>query len=440
MTTENKLGLWRRLRNVFASGGDIENRATKDPKHPDHARIGFSSRTVAGEYVNEDTALQNATAWACCRYISQTVAGLPWHAMKPAPGNGGTIAYGHHVEKLLHIRPSPEWSPFSFRETLIHWALRYGNGCAEVVPDQFGRPFEMWPIHPDRIEFVRYDEDVQDAYGDTIPAGRLAYEINNGTAGKVTLSAKRIFHLKGYGDSAVGVNVMAYAAQTIGWAKAASMFGAAFFGNGMNLGGIVTNKVAMSPEALALQKAEMQSGHRGSRKAFTTLHLDADTEYTPFESNLADAQYIELHHHLIEEICRFFGVPPHKVMHLLRATFSNIEHQSIEVVQDTILPWTIKMELEADYKLLNDGKMWTKMNLSSLLRADTKSQAEALSIARQHGVISANDWRALLDMSPLPEGSGGDAYLVQAAQIRLEDVGKNFGGVNDNAAPATKAA
>ncbi|MFH1797609.1 MAG: phage portal protein [Pseudomonadota bacterium] len=432
MTEEKSPGLFRRLRDAFS------NRVTKEPRDPDQTRVWFPHQTQAGVAVNEDTALQNATAFACVRYISQSIAGLPWHAMKPAPGMGGEIAYGHNVDRILHIRPSPEWSPFQLKETLVNWALRYGNGVCEIVPDQFGRPFEMWPIHPDRVEFVRYQEDVTDAYGDVIKAGALAYEID----GNTVLSARRTFHLKGFGaDGPVGINVVAYAAQTIGWARAASMFGASFFGNGMNIGGVVTNKLGMSKEALALQKAEFAALHRGPRHAFKTVHLDADTTFTPFASNLADAQFIELHHHLIEEVCRFFGgVPPHKVQHLLRSTFSNIEHQSIEVVTDVLLPWAIRLEQEADYKLLGDGKMWTKLNVAALMRGDMKSQAEALSIARQHGVVSADEWRALLDMSPLPNGAGGDKYLVQAAQIELADVGKNFGAANANAPPAKAAA
>lgn len=434
MENDKKPGLLRRLRAAFAG---VDNRATTEPRHPDEQRIWFPTRTLAGVAVNEDNLLTNATAWAACRYISQSIAGLPWHAMKPAPGNGGTVAYGHRVDNLLHVRASPEWSPFQFRETLTHWALRYGNGIAELVPDQAGRPSEMWPIHPDRVEFVRYEDDTVDVYGDPIKAGALAYEIDNGTGGKVTLSAKRIFHLRGYGDGPVGVNVTAYAAQTIGWAKAAALFGAAFFGNGMNIGGVITNKVPLSLEALAKQRAAFQA-LRGSRNAFATVHLDADAEYKPFDSNLADAQYVELHHHLIEEVCRYFGVPPHKVGHLLRATFSNIEHQSIEVVQDTLLPWCRRWEEEADYKLFAPREgMWTKLNLAGLLRGDSKSQADALAIARQHGVISANEWRALLDMPPIADGEGGDAYLVQAAQIRLADVGKNFGANGQAAQPAS---
>lgn len=413
--------------NFFQKIGAIFSRASKEPSSPAPERFWTPSLTPAGVRINEESALASSTVWAATRYLSQTVASLPWRVMREIPG-GGEVTPKHPVDRILHIRASAEQSPFQFRETLTHWALRYGNGIAEIEPDQVGRPFALHPIHPNRVEFCRADQDGYDSYGDIIPAGDLYYEINNGTSGRAALSAKRVFHIRGFGDGAVGVNMMTYAAQTIGWARAAQLFGSSFFGQGMNLGGVITNKVALSRAALDIQKAEFDNLYRGLRNAHKTVHLDADATFTPFSPKLADSQFVEIHQHLVEEICRFFGVPPHKVGHLLRATFSNIEHQSIEVVQDSITPWVRRFEEEADYKLLGPTYRgyFSKINLRGLLRGDFKSQNEGLDIARRNGVISADEWRGLLDMPPAPAGSGGDKLLVQAAQIELRNVGLNF--------------
>src|SRR5262249_33598384 len=160
---------------------------------------------------------------------------------------------------LLWKRPNTEWSSFQFRETLTHWALRWGNGYAEIERDQLDRPFALWPIHPERVKCCRATEDSYDSNGEEIAAGVLYYEIDNGMgAGKTILAARRMFHVRGFGEGPVGVNVISYAAQTIGWARAAQLFGASFFGNGMNPAGVVINKKALSVDGLRRQRAEFE--------------------------------------------------------------------------------------------------------------------------------------------------------------------------------------
>ena len=154
------------------------------------------------------------SVWACIRYLSQTVAVLPWRVMKDGPV-GAEHQKRHPIDWLLYKRPNAEWSSFQFRETLTHWALRYGNGYAEIERDQAGRPFALWPIHPERVEVCRNTE-----------TGVLFYEVNNGVGSKIELAAANMFHLHGFGEGPVGVNVIEYAAQSIGWARAAQLFGA----------------------------------------------------------------------------------------------------------------------------------------------------------------------------------------------------------------------
>jgi HK97 family phage portal protein len=121
-------------------------------------------------------------------------------------------------------------------------------------------------------------------------------------------------------------------------------------------------------------------------------------EYKPISVEPEKSQFIETNPFLIEEICRWFGVPPHKIAHLLRATFSNIEHQSIEVVVDSLTPWVKRWELEVDYKLFggaNRQSLFTKIYLQGLMRGDTVARASFYSQMRSIGVLSVNDIRRL---------------------------------------------
>jgi HK97 family phage portal protein len=413
-------------------------RLVSEPRYIERQRVPSTIRTLAGVNITPDTAVTIATVWACLRYLSQTVAVLPWHVMRDGKA-GAEIVKTHPVNRMLWKRPSPEYSSFQFREMLTHWALRYGNGYAEIEPDQGDRPFALWPIHPDRVAVCRAADDGVSSYGDDIPSGALFYEVNNGTEGKVTIAAKRMFHVRGFGEGPVGVNVIAYASQSLGWARAAQLYGGAFFGNGAHVSTAVINKTPISPEGLKRQKEEFDQGHGGIRNAHRIMHLGGDGDVKRIGLNAEEAQLIEVHQHLVEEICRWFGVPPHKVMHLLRATFSNIEHQAIEVVVDSVSPWVKRFEDEADYKLFGQNRqgLYTKMNMNALLRGDMKARMEFYKGMQFVGAYSPNRILELEDENTL--GPQGDIHVMQQQMIPLEFIAKgpqqSVRGIGDNGGP-----
>ena len=382
-------------------------------EQPATRRIFHVGRTTGGEVVNEDTALRQSVVWGCLAFLSRTVAQLPWRVMGAGDG-GEKEQVAHPVSRLLKVRPNPEMGPFSFKETLTWWAASYGNAVAEIQFDQRNVPVALWPLHPSRVGFSR----------DRV-SGRLQYEVTSEGAERVILAPEQVFHLRGYGDGPVGLNVIAYAAESIGWARATEVFGSAYFGQGMSPSGVIVTKGVLKGEGLKALKNEVAALHEGTKNAHRTLFLDGDMEFKPLAVTPATAQLIETRQHQVEEICRWFGVPPHKVMHLLRATFSNIEHQAIEVVVDSITPWCIRLEEEANYKLfgLNRQGLFTKLDLKGLLRGDYKSRQEGLQIMRRNGIINADEWRALEDMNPIG-GEQGSKYIVEGNMTTLEKVGE----------------
>lgn len=399
------------------------NRATSEARYMRGDRVQAVGRTLAGVQVTPDNAITIAAVWACLRYLSQTVAVLPWHVMRDGP-NGAEVQTRHPIDWMLWKRPSPEWSSFQLRETLMHWALRWGNGYAEIEPDQLGRPYALWPTHPERTSVCRATEESVDGYGTVIPAGALYYEIDNGTQGKAQLAASRVFHVRGFGEGPVGVNVINYAAQSLGWARAAQLFGAAFFGNGMNPAGVVINKKPLTPKGLVKQKEEFDGLYGGPARAHRTAFLDNEADWKPITFNARDAQLIDVHQHLVEEVCRWFGVPPHKIMHLLRATNNNIEHQGLEAVVDHISPWVKRYEDEADYKLFGQNRagFYTKMNMRALMRGDMAGRIEFYRGMFDMGAYSPNRILELEDENTL--GTEGDKHLVQLNLTTLERAGE----------------
>ncbi len=413
------------LRNGMARGFEIlAQRVSTEPRYPESRRIGTSPRTIAGTFITPDSSLKTSACWAATRWLTQSVSVGPWHAFLKVEA-GAQVQENNPVDWLLYKRPNLEWSSFQFRETLTHWALRWGNGYAEIERDTVGRPIGLWPIHPDRVSVCRDPE-----------TGRLYYEVTNGSGGKVELDMMDMFHIRGFGEGVVGLNVIEYAAQSLGWAQAAQIFGASFFGNGATPATVVKNKKGLTPDGLKKQKAEFEALYKGPYRAHKTAHLDNDAEIERLGFNAAETQLIEVHQHLVEEICRWFGVPPHKVAHLLRATFSNIEHQAIEAVVDSVTPWVKRFEDEADFKLFGQNRrnLYTKINLNALLRGDMKARMEFYKGMSSIGAYSPNKVLGLEDENGI--GAAGDVHVMQEQYVPLEYIAKRTDPAAEKAKPA----
>ncbi len=405
--------MWNRLRALFG-------RAAKAGEPS--GQLWFGGRTAAGVVIDGDTMLRNPVVWACVQYLTRAIGQLPWRVLRELPSGGSERASTHPVDWLLHKRPNPEMGAMTFRQTLLAAALTRGNGYAEIQRDARGVPLALWPVAPERVQPKRREG-----------TGELFYRVHNGGT-FVDIEPMNMFHLRGFPgpDGVVGLDVMSYAAQTIGWAQATELFGATFFGEGMNPAGVVETPKGLDEAGFQQLKQRFAELYKGPRKANRTMFLDAGMKWTRISVEPDHAQFIETMQHQVETICRFFAVPPHKVQHLLRSTFANIEHQSIEVVVDAITPWARLFEEEADFKLfgpVNRQGFFTKLYVQGLMRGDAVSRANFYKLMFECGAFTPNMILQLEDLNPI--GTEGDKHMVQSQYTTLARIGE---------VPATAAA
>lgn len=404
----------------------VNIRRTREDRQPELRRMPYHPRTQSGVLMTADTALSVDAALACIRYLTQTTAGLPWHVYRPVKG-GGEIASKNPIEWIIAKRASSEYSSFQFRETMLGWALRYGNAYAEIERDGLGRPIALHPLQPGRTQ-VRRDRETQALYYE-VDSGSFGYAPEGGstaaTARGVRMEPENIFHLRGLGDGPVGLDVMTYAADILGQAKAIQLFGASFFGSGATPSGVVTMKKSLTLDGMKELEARFRGLYAGPRNARKTMFLDNEMDYKTTSVAPNEGQFVESSYLAVESVCRIFGVPPHKVQHLLRATFSNIEYQSIEVVTDSISPWARRFNDEVDYKLLGletRAGFYSQMDFTDLLRGDAASRVAYYVGLRQIGVFSVNDILARENMPTI--GPEGDKRVMQAQFTTLEQIGQ----------------
>ena len=379
----------------------------------------FFGRSNAGKRVTDRTALQHIAVYACVRVLSEAIAQLPLHVYRYTE-NGKERVPTHPLFYLLHDQPNPEMTSFVFRETLMSHLLIYGNAYAQILRNGKGEVLGLYPLMPDKMKVDRDEKNrliyIYSRYDEANP--------NLKEQGDIVLYADEVLHICGLGfDGLVGYSPIAMAKNAIGISIACEEYGASFFGNGASPSGVLEHPgVIKNPERVrdAWQRAY------GGRNAHKVAVLEEGMKFTPIAIPNNEAQFLETRKFQIEEIARMYRVPLHMIGDLDHATFSNVEHLSLDFVKYSLDPWIVRWEQSLQKALLSDsekGKYFVKFNVDGLLRGDYASRMQGYATARQNGWMSANDIRELEDMNMLSEEEGGNLYLVNGSFTKLADAG-----------------
>lgn len=386
----------------------------------------FLGSTTSGKPVTQRSAMQMTAVYSCVRILSEAIAGLPLHVYQYTD-TGTTKATDHPLYALLHDEPNPEQTSFIFRETLMTHLLLWGNAYAQIIRNGKGDVVALYPLMPEKITVNRdYSGQLYyeyQTYGD---------DLRTQKASTVRLSSSDVLHIPGLGfDGLVGYSPIAMAKNAIGMGLACEEFGSKFFQNGASPSGILTHPGTIKDPAKV--RDSWQSTFGGSQNAGKVAVLEEGMQYTPISVSPSDAQFLESRKFQMEEIARIFRVPPHMLADLDKATFSNIEQQSLEFVIYTLGPWISRWEQSMHKALFKDSEKnqyCIKFNTDGLLRGDYQSRMNGYATARQNGWMSANDIRALEDMDLIPEEQGGNLYLVNGNMMPLTAAGSQYGKEN----------
>lgn len=377
-------------------------------------------RTTSGENVDEFKAMQTTAVYACVRILAEAIASLPLHVYERTK-TGKLRAVEHPLYALLHDEPNPEMTSFVFRETLMSHLLIWGNAYVQIIRERSGKVMSLYPLLPDKMTVHRDDK------------GELFYVYERQTEenpnfkdrGKVVLQAEDVLHIPGLGfDGLVGYSPIALAKNTIGMTLATENYGASFFKNGANPGGVLEHPgILKDPKRV---RDSWNAVYNGVSNAHKVAVLEEGMKYTQIGIPPEEAQFLQTRKFQINEIARLYRVPPHMVGDLEKSSFSNIEQQSLEFVKYTLDPWVVRFEQALKRSLFlpeEKKRFFVKFNVDGLLRGDYQSRMNGYAIARQNGWLSTNDIRELEDLNLLTEEEGGNLYLINGNMTKLKDAG-----------------
>ncbi len=378
----------------------------------------FSLGNVGGVWLSHDEALRLSAVWACVCVISKALASSCWDVFTEQADGNRSKQTSSKIHQIFNTRPNREMTPIAFKDTIMAIALLWGNAYAEIERDTANRPVALWPLDPTRCFLVRgyFDADGNFVYSMT---GELALRVRNWDKPDTFLPYNDVYHIHGLGlDGFCGLDLVGLAARSFLQNLATERFSLKFYEHGTSLGGVLTTEKDLDQGKLDKLKAGIKDRVSGVENAFEFLVLSGGFKWQNLTTSLSDIQHTDTRYFLIEETCRWFGVPPHKIAHLLRATFSNIEHLGIEFQRDALRPWAVRCEQEADYKLLPVGPFIIKIDLEWAAEGDSKTKAETAGILADHGFINRNEWRRERGMNTI--GAEGDIFTVQANMTTLK--------------------
>jgi len=355
---------------------------------------GLFNSSATGVQVSEDNALTFSAVYAATRIISETIASIPLNVYK-YDGETRTIAKDHPIQILLAEAPNPVSSTFTFREAMAANLVLHGNCYAKIFFNAAGRPISLIPLDPLKVQVKIVD-------------GEKVYVFND----KETLLDYEVLHVVGLSfNGLTGKSPLNVAREAIAIGLSAQEYGARFYSNGANTGGVITAPGRLSLEAINRLKQSWNRSNGGNSNSHGTAILEEGMKYDKIGLDPEAAQFLQSRKFQVNEIARIFRIPPSYLADLDNSsTRANVEQQAIQFVRDCITPYVRRFEVELNRKLFREDERdyYAYFSVDGLMRGDLKGRYEAYATARQWGWLSVNDIRDLENLNPV---DGGNIYL-----------------------------
>ncbi len=363
--------------------------------------------TAAGQRVSATTAQRVAAVFACVQLVSQDVAKLPLPLYRRKE-NGDRERVDNRIAYLVGVEPNEWQTSFEWREMMQGNVELRGNAYSYIETDARSRPTALWPMHPDCVTVMIGPDQRSIFYRYRPPMG----------GDEQMLSQDEVLHIRGRTEDGIcGLSRIQQEREAIGLSMALDRHAARLFSNGAMPSVVLETDRKFTSQAEADRAREQfMERYSGEANAWKPALLHNGLKANKLSMTANDSQFLESRRYQVGEIARIFRVPPHKIGDLTNATFSNIEHQALEYVIDSLLPRLRAFESRLNLALLNPAEgLYFEFLVDGLLRGDQKSRYEAYGLARQWGIMSVNDIRKLENMPNI--GKQGDVYLQPSNMI-----------------------
>ncbi|HID7796933.1 TPA: phage portal protein [Proteus mirabilis] len=376
-------------------------------------RQEWSGTSSSGKVVTADKAMQLSAVWACVRLLSESISTLPIKIYKSESDGSRSLAKDHPIYRLLCKQPNFEMTPSRFMLMVVASLCLRGNSFIEKK--YIGSKLvALEPLLPQNMMVKRSDQTGMLEYKYTDPLGQKTR----------TIPTNKIMHIRGFGmDGICGMIPVKIGRDVIGAALSVEESAAKIFENGLQSSGFLSSEFPLDDEQRERIRSYLLS-FVGSKNAGKMMVLEGGMKYNNVTMNPEAAQMLESRTFSIEEICRWFRVPPFMVGHMDKQSSwaSSVEGMNMQFLTNTLRPLLVNIEQEISRCLLNgDDDYYAEFSVEGLLRADSAGRSAYYTTALQNGWMSRNDVRRLENLPPI---EGGDIYTVQLNLTPLDQLGQ----------------
>lgn len=369
----------------------IKGRAITMPVSEWREQFPLGGTSISGVGVNATSAQKFSAVFACVRIYSELPASMKIDVTSTKSGKIENISDGE-VYQLLHY-PNKYMNRFSFIELMGARLQLYGNAVAVIKFDKKGTPVELIPVEWTSVNIK-------------MVKGEPFYIINDRDSDiSGTFFYWEVVHFKintrnGY----TGMSPLSVARESVGLGLAAEGFGGAFFGKGGNLKAAIETDNHMDDKQFKEWKTRWDKFYTGAGSEHTTPILEYGMKYKLLGIPQNDAQFLETRVHQVQDVARFFLMPPSIIGENTNSTFKNNEQQDLQFVKYSLRALLKSQEVELEYKLVpkgDHGSIHIKYNMDSLLRGDMLTRARFGQIMVQSGTYTRNEIREIENKPPL---------------------------------------
>lgn len=355
---------------------------------------------VAGARVTEETILGLPATLQALRILSGVFAMTPLHYYRRG-AKGRERVEGGALQELMHRAPNSYQTAFQYRELMMGDILLAGAHFAYISRDPTGRPVALTRLVPGSVTISQFFDRAEGQvlfYDATLPDGA-----------RERFAARDILHVAGFSrDGITGLNPIRYAREALGGALATGRHANTFWERGGKLDTVLQSKNRISPDDKSRIRYDWEALH-SSPGASRTAVLDQDLTANILNPDHQKSQFIETREFQVLELARIWGVPPHLIFDLSRATFGNIEQQSLEFVIYHLGPHFARVEQAVGMRFAERDHFFEHLT-DALVRGDLKSRMEAYWHQRQMGMVSANELRRRENMPDLDGAAGEERW------------------------------
>jgi HK97 family phage portal protein/HK97 family phage prohead protease len=247
----------------------------------------------------------------------------------------------------------------------------------------------------------------------------------------VAIPSEDVLHIRDVSfNLLVGASTIGMARDAIGLAMGQNLQASRWVNNGARPAGVLQTDRRLSQETAQRLKQQWDEFQSGVQNVGRTAVLEEGLKWNQLQLSAVDIQFIDQQQLSIQEIARFFGVPPAKLFQPGKEQRGNaIIQEDQAYINETVAPDLTMLEQRFDryFELEKEG-LSMLLDPGPLMRADPQTRYNLGRIGVLSGLIATNEWRQSENLKPVP---GGDEVR---APVNLAALGSDMTGTSPDGA------